>query len=322
MIPRWLALLALLAGPFLNADALAQAFPTRPVRIVVAFAPGGGVDIVARLLASKLTGMWGQPVIVENKPGASGYIGADIVAKSPADGHNVVISVPNSHSIGPHLVKPPYDALRDFTPITLIITFPNVLVVGQSIPVNSMGELVALARAKPGTLNFASSGIGSSQHLTGEMFNLAAGVKAVHVPYKGSAAAMMDLIGGSVTFSFDTATGTIGHIRAGKLKPLAVTARQRIPQLPDVPTTAEAGFPGVEMSTWYGLSGPPGMPRPIVDKWNADVARVLQLPDVRERIDQLAGQAGGGSPEEFRSYLEREFAKMGRLVKEADVKAD
>ena len=319
---HWLAALAFITCSLFAGEAFAQVFPSRPVRIVVAFAPGGGVDVIARLLANKLTAMWGQPVIVENKAGASGYIGADLVAKSPPDGYNVVISVPNSHSIGPHLVKPPYDPLRDFTHISLIITFPNVLVVGTSIPANSMRDLVAMAKAKPGTLNFASSGIGSSQHLTGEMFNLVAGIDAVHVPYKGSAAAMLDIIAGSVTFSFDTATGTIAHIRGGKLKPLAVTSPKRLPQLPNVPTTAEAGFPGVEMSTWYGLSGPPNMPKAIVDKWHDDVVKVLQMPDIRERIEQLAGQSVGSTPDEFRAYLEREYMKMGKLVKEANVKAD
>ena len=319
-----LSTLALFTGSFFAGQALAQApaFPSKPVRIVVAFAPGGGVDAIARLLATKLTVMWGQPVIVENKAGASGYIGADMVAKSPADGHTVVISVPNSHSIGPHLVKPPYDALRDFTQMSLLISFPNVLVTGNSIPVNSMAELVAMGKAQPKTLNFASSGIGSSQHLSGEMFNMVAGIDAVHVPYKGSAAAMVDLIGGAVTFSFDTATGTIPHIKGGKLKALAVASPNRIPQLPNVPTTAEAGFPGVQMSTWYGLSGPANMPRAVVQKWNADVVKVLQMPDVRERIEQLAGQSVASSPAEFQAYLEVEYAKMGKLVKEANVKAD
>jgi len=319
---RSLMLAALCSATLISTSVRAQGFPNKPVRIVVAFAPGGGVDVIARLLATKLSEMWGQPVIVDNKSGASGIIGSNFVAKSAPDGYNVIISVPNSHTIGPHLLKPPYDALRDFTPITLIITFPNVLVVGNSVAAKSMAELVAMEKAKPGSLNFASSGIGSSQHLAGEMFNLAAGTKAAHVPYKGSAAAMLDLIAGSVTFSFDTATGTIPHIRSGKLKPLAVTAPKRIAALPNVPTTAEAGFPTVEMSTWYGLSGPAGMPKPIVDKWNDDVVKVLKMPDVRERIEQLAGDPVGNTPEEFRVYLENEFNKMGKLVKEANVKAD
>jgi tripartite-type tricarboxylate transporter receptor subunit TctC len=316
------SLVALGLALSLGAPALAQDFPTRPVRIIVGFAAGGGVDVTARLIGNKLSALWGQPVVVENKVGASGFIGADLVAKSPPDGYTVVMSVPNSHTIGPHLVKPPYDPLRDFTPITLLITFPNVLVVGNSVPAGSMAELVALEKAKPGSLNFASSGIGSTQHLAGEMFNLAAGIKAVHVPYKGSAGAMIDLIGGSVTFSFDTATGTIAHIRGGKLKPLAVTSRKRIPALPNVPTTAEAGYPAVEMSTWYGLEGPPGMPKALLDKWHKDVVKVLQMPDVRARIEELAGESVGNTPEEFRAYLENEFTRMGKLARDANLKAD
>ena len=318
----WISTLVLISGSLFGANALAQAFPSKPVRIVVAFAPGGGVDVIARLLANKLTVMWGQPVIVENKAGASGYIGADFIAKSPPDGYNVVISVPNSHTIGPHLVKPPYDPLRDFTHLSLLITFPNVLVAGNTTPANSMAELVAMGKTRPGTLNFGSSGIGSSQHLAGEMFNMVAGIDAVHVPYKGSAAAMLDIIGGAVTFSFDTATGTIAHIKGGKLKALAIAGPKRIAQLPNVPTTTEAGFPGVEMSTWYGLSGPSNMPKSIIQKWSADVAKVMQMPDVRERIEQLAGQSVSSTPAEFQAYLDGEYAKMGKLVKEANVKAD
>jgi tripartite-type tricarboxylate transporter receptor subunit TctC len=319
---RLASLLALGLALTLGAPAHAQDFPNRPVRIVVGFAAGGGVDVTARLIANKLTTLWGQPVVVENRAGASGFIGADLVAKAPPDGYAVVMSVPNSHTIGPHLVKPPYDPLRDFTPITLLITFPNVLVVGNSIPVNSMAELVTLDRTKPGSLNFASSGIGSTQHLAGEMFNLAAGTRAVHVPYKGSAAAMVDLIAGAVTFSFDTATGTIPQIRGGKLKPLAVTSRKRIAALPSVPTTAEAGYPAVEMSTWYGLEGPPGLPKPILDKWHRDVVKVLQMPDVRARIEEIAGEPVGNSPDEFRAYLENEYQRMGKLAKDAKLKAD
>lgn len=319
---RAVALAVLCAGSLLSADALAQDFPTKPARIIVGFPPGGSVDVIARLLANKLSAMWGPPVLVENKSGASGLIGADFVAKSPPDGYNVVMSVPNTHTIGPHLVKPPYDAMRDFTPITLVITFPNVLVVGNSIPVKSMAELVAMEKAKPGSLNFSSAGVGSTQHLAGAMFNLAAGTKAVHVPYKGSAPAMLDLIAGSVTFSFDGTTNTIGHILSGKLKPLAVTSRKRIAALPNVPTTAEAGFPGVDMRTWFGLEGPAGMPKPILDKWYDDVVKVLQMPDVRERIEQLSGEPVGNKPEEFRAFLENEFTKMGKLVKDAGVKAD
>ena len=305
-----------------SAGAVAQAFPAKPVRIMVGSAAGGGTDIISRLLAQKLTDLWGQPVVVENRVGASATIAADFVAKAPADGYNVVMAVPNSHTIGPHLMKLPYEVLRDFTPITMAALVPHVLVVGQGVPAGSMAELVASAKASPGKLNFSSSGIGSTQHLAGEMLNLVAGVKTVHVPYKGSAAAMTDLVAGNVSFSLDTTASSMGQIQAKKLKPLAVTSQKRASALPNVPTAAEAGFDGLEIATWYGLFGPPNLPRAILDKWQLDVAKVLQMPDVRQRITELGGEPGGNRPEEFAAFIKAEYAKMGKLVKEADVKAE
>jgi tripartite-type tricarboxylate transporter receptor subunit TctC len=299
-----------------------QSFPSRPVRIMVGSAAGGGTDIVSRLLASKLQESWGQPVLVENRTGASASIAADLVAKSAPDGHTVVMAVPNSHTIGPHIMKLGYDPLRDFTPITLAAQVPHVLVVGHGSPVNSMRELVDMAKANPGKLNFSSSGIGATQHLAGELFNLVTGVQTVHIPYKGSAAAMGDLIAGAVTMSFDTTASSIGQIRAGKLKALAVAAPHRAAALQNVPTTAEAGFAGVEMVTWYGLFGPANMPRPLTEKWQQDVAKALALPDVKERIAGLAGEPGGNRPEEFAAYIREQHAKMGKLVRDANVKAE
>jgi tripartite-type tricarboxylate transporter receptor subunit TctC len=314
---------ALIASLFCAATAAsAQGFPSKPVRILVGSAAGGGTDIVSRLLAAKLQDAWGQPVVVENRTGASASIAAEFVARSVPDGHTVVMAVPNSHTIGPHLMKLSYDVLRDFTPITLAAQVPHVLVVGNSQTAGSMKELVALAKANPGKLNFSSSGIGATQHLAGELFNLVAGVKVVHVPYKGSAAAMNDLIAGNVTLSFDTTASSIGQIRGGKLRALAVAAPQRSPALPGVPTTAEAGFPGVVMITWYGLFGPAGMPRTITDKWQQDVAKALALPDIKERIESLAGEPGGNRPEEFGAYVKDQLGKMGKLVKDADVRAE
>ena len=305
-----------------SAGAAAQTFPAKSVRIMVGSAAGGGTDIISRLLAQKLTDLWGQPVVVENRVGASATIAADFVAKAPADGYNVVMAVPNSHSIGPHLMKLPYEVLRDFTPITMAALVPHVLVVGQGVPASSMAELVASARASPGKLNFSSSGIGSTQHLAGEMLNLVAGVKTVHVPYKGSAAAMTDLVAGNVTFSLDTTASSMGQIQAKKLRPLAVTSQKRASALPNVPTTAEAGFGGLEIATWYGIFGPPNLPRAILDKWQQDIAKVLQMPDVRQRITELGGEPGGNKPEEFGAFIKAEYAKMGKLVKEADVRAE
>ncbi|HEX9396423.1 MAG TPA: tripartite tricarboxylate transporter substrate binding protein [Burkholderiales bacterium] len=315
---RLIVILALAFIPQVSA----QTFPSKPVRILVGSAAGGGTDIISRLLAAKLQEAWGQAVVVENRTGASASIAADFVAKSPPDGYNVVMAVPNSHTIAPHLIKLPYDALRDFTPITLAMQVPHVLVVSANSPLNSMKELVEQAKANPGKLNFSSSGIGATQHLAGEVFNLVAGVKAVHVPYKGSAAAMQDLMAGVVTMSFDTTASSIGLIRGGKLKALAVAAPRRASALPNVPTTAEAGYPGVEMITWYGLFGPAGMPRSLAERWQQDVARVLALADVKERVAMLAGEAGGNTPEEFAAFIRAEFAKMGKLVKDADVRAE
>ncbi len=310
------------AATLLCTGVAAQPFPSKPVKILVGSAAGGGTDIMSRLIAGKLADLWGQPVVVENRTGASATIAADFVAKAPADGYTVLMAVPNSHTIAPHLMKVPYDAVRDFTPITLAAFVPQVLVVGQGMAPNTMAELVALAKAEPGKLNFSSSGIGSTQHLAGEMFNLAAGVKTVHVPYKGSAAAMADLISGTVNFSLDTTASAMGQISAKKLKPLAVAAPRRAAALPNVPTTAEAGFPGVDIGTWYGLFAPPNMPRALLDKWHQDVATVLQMPDVRQRIIDLGGEAGGNKPEEFGAYIRAEYAKMGKLVRDANVKAE
>jgi tripartite-type tricarboxylate transporter receptor subunit TctC len=320
---RITALAAIIAALVIPSLVHAQTFPAKTVRIMVGSAAGGGTDIISRLLAQKLSELWNQQVIVENRVGASATIAADFVAKSAPDGYHVVMAVPNSHTIGPFVMKNiPYDVTRDFTPITLAATVPHVLVVGLAVPANSMAELVQMAKANPGKLNFSSSGIGASQHMAGELFNLVAGIKVVHVPYKGSADAMRDLIGGQVTLSFDTTASSIGQIRSGKLKPLAVASSRRAAALPDVPTTAEAGFPGVEMITWYGLFGPANLPKAITDKWQQDVARALALPDVRERIANLAGEIGGNSSEAFGAFIRSELTRMQKLVKDANVQGD
>lgn len=325
----WIAPLALTSAmPLLvaaagaHAQGTAQPFPSKPVRILVGSAAGGGTDIISRLLAQKLSEMWGQQVVVENRTGASATIAADFVAKSPPDGYNVVMAVPNSHTIGPAVMKLPYDVMRDFTPITIAATVPHVLVVGLSIPATTLAELTAMARQSPGKLNFSSSGNGSTQHLAGEMFNMLAGLKNVHVPYKGSADAMRDLVAGQITFSFDTSASSIGQVRGGKLRPLAVTTTTRSSALPDVPTMAEAGLPGYEIQTWYGLFGPAGLPRTVLDRWHQDVAKAIALPDVRERLQQLAAEPGGMPPEAFGAYIRGELARMAKLVKDAQVRSE
>ena len=297
-----------------------QAFPNKPVRILVGSAAGGGTDVFSRLIASKLQEMWGQPVIVENRTGASASIAADMVAKSPPDGHTVVMAIPNSHTIGPHVMKFPYDPLADFTPITLVMEIPSLVVVGSELPVSSMKELVAYMKANPGKANYYSSGIGSTQHLAGEMFNIASGLKVVHVPYKGSAPALADLMTGTVTMGIDPVSATLGQLKAGKIKALAVAAPNRVSSMPNIPTSAEAGFPGVEMLTWYGLLAPANTPRPIVDKWQQDVAKIIAMPDVKERIAAVAGEARGLTPEAFAAFLKEQNQRMGKLVKDADIK--
>jgi len=300
----------------------AQDFPSKPVRILVGSAPGGGVDTFSRVIAQKLTEMWGQPVVVENKLGASASIAADFVAKSPPDGYTVVMGIPNSHTIGPHVLKLPYDVLRDFTPITLVMEVPHVLVVNATNPAKSIQDLVAAAKANPGKLNYYSSGIGSTQHLAGEMFKLKAGIDVVHVPYKGSAPAIADVLGGIITMGFDPTSASLGQIKAGKLKVLATAAPKRTPALPDVPTTAEAGYPGLAMATWYGLFGPANMPRAVVEKWQRDVAKVIAMPDVQQRIADVAAEARASTPEQFTAFVREQYDTMGKLVKDANVKAE
>ncbi|MFM1987267.1 MAG: hypothetical protein RJA99_224 [Pseudomonadota bacterium] len=313
--------LAAAFGPASRAFAQ-ERFPSRPVRVVLGFAPGGGADIYLRAVALRLNQIWGQPVVVENRPGASGFIGAEIVAKSPPDGYTLSLSVPNSHSLGPHVMKAPYDPIRDFTPITLGVQFPMICVVGNAVPVSSFAELVAYAKANVGKLTFASTGNGSIQQIGGEVFNRITGAKVAHVPYKGSAPAILDVIAGNVTMSFDTSTGATQHIKAGKLKALAVLASQRMAGLPDVPTTAEVGQPGFELSAWYGWHGPAGMPKALVEQIQQDIAKAMAFPDVREKLLGMGAEIGGGPPESFRAMFEKDHARMGEVVKSTGIRAD
>ena len=312
----------LLAALLAASAAQAQNFPSRPSRILVGAAAGGGSDAFARLIAAKLAELWGQPIVVENRTGASSTIAADFVAKAAPDGYTVMLATPNSHTIAPHVMKLPYDAAKDFTPITLVMEVPHVLVVRQDLNVSSMKELVAMAKESPGKLNYYSSGMGSTQHLAGELLNMVAGIKVVHVPYKGSAPAIADVIGGNVTMGFDPTSATLGQIRGGKLKVLAVAANKRASALPEAPTTAEAGFPGVEMLTWYGLLGPAGLPKPILDKWHGDVVKVVKTSDFQQRIAGVAAESRASTPDEFAAFLRDESAKMAKIIKAADVKVE
>jgi tripartite-type tricarboxylate transporter receptor subunit TctC len=310
--------LTLCAGA-LAADA---AYPARPVRILVGANAGGGTDVIARMLAEKFADGLKQPFVVENRPGASNTIAADITAKAPPDGYTLLVATNTGQAIAPHLLKLGYDPLKQLQPVGLVVVVPNVLVVGATQPYNSVKDLVAAAKAKPGELKYASSGVGSTQHIAGEAFNQAAGVKTVHVPYKGSAQAHVDILSGEVQMMFDTTSSAMGQIRAGKFRPLAVTSPQRVAELPNVPTIAEEGFPAAEMTTWYGLFVTGGTPKPIVDALHAELARVLKLPDVQARLKGLGGEPGNVGLDAFAKMNRDEYERFGKLIKSANIKVD
>jgi len=300
----------------------AQTYPVKPVRIMVGANAGGGTDIIARILAEKYQAALGQPFIVENRPGASNTIAADLTAKAVPDGHTLLLATNTGQAIAPHLIKLSFDTNKDLIPIALIVTVPNVLVVSPSVPANNVKELIALIKAKPDAFSYGSSGVGSTQHLAGEAFNLAAGTKAVHIPYKGSAQALADLAGGQIQMDFDTTSSAMAFIKGGKVKALAVMSPQRSPELPDVPTLAEAGLPGVEMSTWYGLFVTAGTPKDVVNRLYAETIKVLQLPDVQKRLVALGGEPGKATPEQFAALVKSDYDRFGRLIKDANVKIE
>ena len=318
---------ALIAGAIasltLALPASAQtAYPTKPVKLMVGAGPGGGTDIIARLLAEKFAeGMKGT-FVVENKPGASNTIAADLTAKAPADGHTLLVATNTGQAIAPHLLKLAFDPLKDLVPVGLIVTVPNVLVVGAQVPVKNVGELVTAMKAKPGDFKYASSGVGSTQHIAGEAFDMAAGTKSQHIPYKGSSQAHLDIIGGSVQMMFDTTSSAMAQIKAGKFKPLAVTTPARSPQLPEVPTLAEAGVRGADMSTWYALYVTAGTPPDVVARLQAELARVIKLPDVDARLKGLGGEPSTMTPAQFAELNRQEFERFGKLIRDAKIKLD
>ena len=318
-----ITLAVVIVGSAAATTAWAQAYPTKPVKLVVPFPPGGSLDITGRLLAQKLTETWGQPVVVENKPGAGGNIGADLVAKSPPDGYTILLGALSTHAVNPNLyAKMPYDAVKDFAPITLIAITPNVLVVNAASPVNNVREFIAYAKANPGKLAFGSGSNGSAGHLAGELFKVETGSDAVHVPFKGGAPATQALLAGDTQFMFDNLTNAMAQVKAGKLKALAVTTAQRSPLVPELPTMAEAGLPGFDISTWYGLFAPAGTPTAIVAKWNADVTRILNSPDVRARLVADGAEPSPNTPEQFAQMIARELSKYARIVKASGAKVD
>lgn len=315
------ALPALLLGAALPLAAQAQAaWPTKPVRIVVTFPPGGAPDTLARVLAEKW-GSLGQPITVDNKPGAGGNIGADIVAKAPGDGHTLVIGTVGTHAINAALYdKMPYNHLRDFTPITFLASTPNLLVVNKTVPAATVKELIELAKKQP--LSFASAGSGTSIHLSGELFNTLAGVKMQHIPYKGRAQAIPDLLGGRVHMMFDNMPSSLPLVKSGELKAIAVTSAQRSPAAPNIPTIAESGLPAFEATSWFALLGSPGIPRDVQMRINAEALKVLAMPDVKEKLAGLGLEINAGTPEALTALMQAETVKWAKVVKESGAKAD
>jgi len=317
---RLLSLLLMAAGATV-ADA--QSWPNKPIRWIVGFAPGGGTDTVARALGHKVSELLGQQVIVENRAGAAGTIGADYVAKSVADGYTFLVGHANSNAIAPNVMaKIPFDPIGDFTPVTYIGYVPNVLVVHPSVPATSVEELITLARRDPDKLTYASSGVGSTQHLAGALFNKIAGTSMVHVPYKGSGQAIVDLVGGQVDMNFDTMPPVLEQIRAGKIRALAISTPQRLPQLPDVPTFEEKGIRGFDVTNWYSIIGPRGLPREIVTRMDETLRRAMADPSIRTTLEAQGVQFGGPrTPEEFSAFLRNELTRYAALVKELNVSA-
>jgi tripartite-type tricarboxylate transporter receptor subunit TctC len=304
------AVLALLAVP-----AVADTYPSHAIRMIVPFTPGGSTDTLARQLADQLRVSLNQSVVVENRPGAGGTIGSDAVAKSPPDGYTLLF-VPGAHTINASLFpKLSYDTLKDFAPIVKIADVATMIVVNPSVPVHSVKELLALAKSRPGKINFGSAGIGTVTHMTGELFKMMSGAKLKHIPYKGSSQAMNDLLGGQVEVMFANFPGTLQHVQSGKLRAIAVNGLSRSPLLPDTPTVNESGVPGFNANTWYGVLAPAGTPRPIIDRLNREFGRALSSPEVQKMIRAEGGDPVGGSPEEFAAFIREDMAKWADVIK-------
>ncbi len=315
-----------LTGVALSSSTFAQSsaasFPDKPLKIVVTFTTGGAPDILARIIGERLTAAWGQPVVVDNKPGAGGNLGADFVAKSPPDGYTIVVGTVGTHSINPALYsKMPYDAVKDFAPITLIATTPNMLVINNDVPAKNLKDFIALGK-KEGKMTFASSGSGTSIHVSGELFKTMTGIDMVHIPYKGRATAIPDVLGGRVTMMFDNMPSSLSLVREGKLRALGVTSSTRSPAAPDIPTIAESGLPGFDAVSWFALFAPANTPKPVIDKLQAEVRKILKSPDVAKRLADNGLDPVGGTPEELAAYQKSEITKWAKVVKESGAKAD
>ena len=307
----------------IQAPAYSQAYPSRTVRIVIPFPPGGTSDILARTLAQKLTDEWGQQVIAENRPGAAGNVASEHVAKSKGDGYTLLINTVGTHAINPAIYPNlPFDPVRDFTLITNLVNLPSLLIVHPSVPAASAQELIALARKRPGALQYSSAGSGSQPHLTAEMFKTMAGVDVLHVPYKGAGPQLLAIISGEVTLTFATAPAAVPLVKNKQARAIAVTSAERVPALPDVPTLNESALPGYIAVGWNGLVGPAGIPAPIVDKIHAAVAKIYQQPDMRDKLIGLAAEPAISTPEEFTALVKSELGKWAKAVKDSGAKLE
>lgn len=305
----------------LTASAAAQNFPVKPVRIISPYPPGGTTDVLARMLGPKMTENWGQQVLVENRPGGNTVIGSEALVKSAPDGYTL-ICILSSHVIVPNLAPTPYDVIKDFTAVASVGSTQLVLVVHPSVPAKTTQDLIALAKGRPGALNYGSGGGGTVTHLAGEYFNMLAGVKIQHIPYKGSSQALTDLIGGQIHMYYSPPIVAIGHIKSGRLRALGLTGDKTIAALPQVPLIAESGLKGFELKIWYGLLGPSGMPKPIVDRLNAEVNRVLALPDIREKLVSQGMDPFPSAPDQFAALIRNDFVKYQKIIKSANIKLE
>ena len=300
-----------------------QPFPAKPVRMVAPYPPGGTSDIIARILGQKFFETWGQQIVVDNRPGANGSIGCDLAAKSPADGYTLLVGNMTPIAANPSLYsKLSYDSIRDFAGVSLVAAGPNVLVVNPSLPVKSVQELIAYAKANPGKLNFGSGGAGSPAHLAGELFKTLTGVSMTHVPYKGTVLSVSDLIAGQVQLVFSDAPPAVPHVKSGKLRALAVTGAKRTPLLPEYPTVAEAGVPGFELDNWWGILVPAATPKTLVARINTDLVKIMQTADVKERFANFGVEAIHGTPAQFDAYIKSEYAKLAKIIKASGARAD
>jgi len=312
-----------LAALAVAAPAHAQGYPAKPVRMIVAYPPGGGTDIVGRVVAQKLGELLGQSVVVENRGGASGNIGTELAAHAAPDGYTILMGNVAPNAINVSLFKNlPFDPVADFAPVSLVASTPNILVVHPSTQAKTVKEVIALAKAKPGTLNFASAGVGSSSHLAGELFRILAGAEIVHVPYKGAGPAMVDVLSGRIQLYFATMPAAMPHVKSGKLAPVAVTSAKRSQALPGLPTIAESGVTGYEASTWYGLLAPAHTPNAAIARLHGDIVKLLAVPEFRERLAAQGFEPVGSSPEEFSSYIKSEIAKWGKVIRDAGIRPE